>query len=432
MTEEVRITIVGAGVVGCAIAYELSKDFNENIVVIEKNSQINGENQSSRNSGVIHAGIFYSKDFSPLKSKLCIEGNRLLYDFCEKNNVAFKKTGKLVIATENIELEYLDDVFKTANENGVEGIKYLDQDEIKRFEPNVSGIAALYVPSSGIVESTQLVTKLYKVAESNGVIFLTENELIDAEYKNSFFNITVKSRNLIEKFKTKILINSAGLYSDQIAKMLNKQLGLEIEPIKGDYAKFYCNKRPDIHLNGLNIYPVPFGYYPNGERAVIPFQQFLELFKQDKVTKSLGVHLSPTFDFSAYNPNSIYNPKSISNKSIGKELLFNYKNNTYNIGSTVLIGPAYSKPQNKEDYKNSRKEEYFYNMIKPFFPNIMLDDISIFQTGIRAKLKNLKDFVIEADSSMHGLINLIGIDSPGLTSSLAIAKYIRNVVKYII
>ncbi len=163
MNEEICITIVGAGVVGCAISYELSKICSGNIVVIEKNPQINGENQSSRNSGVIHAGIFYPKDISCLKAKLCVEGNKLIYDFCDKYKVLCKKTGKIVVATNELEIDYLNDVFRIANENGVENVEFLSENDIKKFEPNVFGIAGLYIPSSGIVEATQLVNKLYQL-----------------------------------------------------------------------------------------------------------------------------------------------------------------------------------------------------------------------------------------------------------------------------
>ncbi len=421
MTERVDITIIGAGVVGCSIAYELSRVFpDDNIIVVEKNLQINGENQSSRNSGVIHAGIFYNKKLSPLKAKLCLEGNRLLYEFCKKNNVLHKNTGKIVVATEDIEIDYLNDVLKIAKENGVEGIRELSSQEIKQLEPNIFGIAGLYVPSSGIVETTQLINKLSQLAEANGVIFLTGNKVENVRLSNedkSLFTVTVKSTSLVEEFNTRVLINCAGLYSDEISKLVNPKTNYEIQPIKGDYAKFYCLKRKDIKLNGLNVYPVPFGYYSNGERAVVSFDKFLELLEKNEVTKSLGVHLSPTFDLENFKSN---------------DNIQNIKNSDSFIHNTIIIGPAYSKPENKEDYKNSRDVHYFYKMIKPFFPNINIDDISLHQTGIRAKLKNFHDFVIEQDVDMPNFINLVGIDSPGLTSCLAIAKYILPMVKNIL
>jgi len=404
MAEEIAVTIIGAGVIGCAIACEISGDISGDIVVVEKNSRITGENQSSRNSGVIHAGIYYPKDIGPLKSSLCVEGNSLLYEFCEKNNVPFRRTGKMVVATEVIELEYLEDVQRIALENGVPGVRLIDEKEIKKLEPNVTGIAALLVPSSGIIEPTRLVEKLSGIAESGGVMFLVENRAanITPASNGGRFSLTVNSRGSSEEFVTGLIINCGGLFSDEIAKLIVPDSPYEMDPVKGDSAKFYCTKRENISMTGMNVYPVPFGYYPDGERAVVDFSTFRELFARNKVSKSVGVHLSPAFDL---------------------------QGSRYETGTTVTLGPAYSKPSNKEDYRPGRTTEYFHGLVKPFFPNLELEDISLHQTGIRAKLKDCYDFVIESDRRYPNFINLIGIDSPGLTSCLAIAKYVAKMVK---
>ena len=154
MSEDIFATIIGGGVVGCAIALEISREYNKNIVLIEKNRQIKGENQSSRNSGVIHAGIYYDNNREPLKARLCVKGNDLLYKFCTKYNIPHKKTGKLVVAVNSLEEEYLEDLYRVALENNVPGIKIIDSKEVKKFEPNVRAISALYVPTSGIIEPT--------------------------------------------------------------------------------------------------------------------------------------------------------------------------------------------------------------------------------------------------------------------------------------
>ena len=141
MSERVPITIIGAGVIGCAIAYQLSKKYAE-IIVIEKNPKVTSENQSSRNSGVIHAGIYYPKDVSKLKSELCIKGNKMLYDFCREFEVAHQQTGKLVVAVEQWELPYLDDTLRIAVENNVPGAKLISREETQKLEPNVACINA--------------------------------------------------------------------------------------------------------------------------------------------------------------------------------------------------------------------------------------------------------------------------------------------------
>jgi L-2-hydroxyglutarate oxidase LhgO len=402
VSEEVFITIVGAGAVGCAIAYEISQGIDQDIAVVEKNSQINGENQSSRNSGVVHSGIYYPKDFSPLKARLCVEGNRLIYKFCSDNQIPCIKTGKLVIATNTLEEEYLEDILEIGQKNGVEGLRVLDKKEFKKLEPNVEGIKAVLVPSSGIIEPTEFVNSLFSIAESSGVIFLPGNELVDIVAGDKGFLLKIQSNSGTEEFRTKILINSGGLFSDIIARMVNPFCRYELDPVKGESAKFYCNRRKDIFINGMNIYPVPFGYSPDGERENISLAEFRQLFRNHKVNKSVGVHITPTFDI-------------IDGK--------------YGIGSMVTLGPAYSKPESREDYVSSRDLEYFHTMVLPFFPNLKVGDIKNHQVGIRAKLKNHYDFIIERDSSFPGCINLIGIDSPGLTSSLAIAKYVNKMLE---
>ena len=220
-----------------------------------------------------------------------------------KNNVPYKKCGKLVVATSPMEEEYLEDVLRIAKENGVEGISTLDRNQINKIEPNINAVSAIHAPSSGIVESTGLVEALYNRAEENGAIFITSNELTDINpCARGGFNIGIRSVNGNEQFKTKIFINSAGLYSDEIAKKINPELNYIMDPVKGESAKFSSLRRKNIRLSGMSIYPVPFGYLPDGERLNVPFKQFLELFKQHKVTKSVGVHISPCLILIAYLP----------------------------------------------------------------------------------------------------------------------------------
>lgn len=402
MSLEVQITIIGGGVVGCAVAYELSKKSNRDIVLIEKNNQINGENQSSRNSGVIHAGVYYSGKTEPLKAKLCVEGNGMLYQFCAQYSIPHKKTGKLIVATDLLEEEYLEDVYNTAIENEVSGVRMIDGNKVFQYEPNVKAISALYVPTSGIVEPTRLVDKLYRLAESNGVMFLVGNEVVEIKPEVEGFKVKVKSTMEVEDFKTRILINAAGLYSDDIAQMVNLDSPYRMDPFKGEWGKFYKAKRENIYMNGLNVYPVPFGYLSDGEKLKLPFREFQEKFSRGEVNKSVGVHLSPIFEI---------------------------RGNEYIIGDTVIVGPAYSRPGNREDYSQTRKENYYLNMVGPFFPGLSLEDISLHQAGIRARLKDYYDFVIERDPKHSDFINLVGIDSPGLTASLAVAKYVKKLLK---
>ncbi|TET49697.1 MAG: NAD(P)/FAD-dependent oxidoreductase [Actinomycetota bacterium] len=403
MSEKVNITIIGAGVIGCAIAYRIANGGtgSKDIVVVERNSQINGENQSSRNSGVIHAGVYYPKNIGPLKAKLCVEGNRMLYDFCTEYNIPHKKCGKLIVATDSLEEEYLEDVYSIARNNGVPGLEIIYSKRIRNFEPNIYGSMALYVPTSGVVEATALVNRLYRLAEESGVMFLVGNRITRIGPYNEGFEVTMESANSEEVFRTEILINSAGLYADEIARSVNPGCPYRMDPVKGESAKFYKSSRDNLSMNGLNIYPVPFGYMPGGEKLRVGFSEFKKLFDEGKVYKSVGVHLTPTFEL------------------VGNE---------YIIGDTVTVGPAYSAPENREDYAATREPAYYNSMINPFFPNIRLEDISLHQAGIRARLAGHYDFVIERDPVYKNLINLIGMDSPGLTASLAIADHIVKMI----
>ena len=403
MAERVQITIVGAGAVGCAIAYQLSKKKYAEIFVIEKNPKVTAENQSSRNSGVIHAGIYYPRDESSLKAKLCVAGNRMLYDFCQEFDVPHQQTGKLVMATEDWQLEYLQDTFRIAQQNCVPGARIISAEEAKQMEPNVQCIQAAYFPTSGIVEPTQLVYRLFTLASQNEVNFLTQTEVIDIKPKNEYFEVTTKAGNRIEIFETEILINSAGLYSDEIARKINPDCPYAIFSVRGEMAKFYKSRRQEIFHRGMNLYPVPHPLDARGKKLILPHDEFQLLFKAKKILKTVGVHLTPTFDLI---------------------------DGRYEIGNTVTIGPATKTVAEKEDYTHDLyPPEYYFDLVHPFFPNLNVEDIALHQTGIQAKLKNQFDWVIELDKKHPQCIQLIGIDSPGLTACLAIGEYVAELLE---
>lgn len=405
MSEEVPVLVVGGGVVGCAIAYELSRSIVDRVFVVERNGSIRGENQSSRNSGVIHAGIYYPQKTCSLKARLCVEGNRMLYEFCEKHGVPYKKTGKLVVATNPREEEYLArDILMIAQENNVPDVAFISGREVKKLEPNVVATSALFVPTSGIVDATGLVNKLHMLAESRGAVFVTGTEVVNVAAKGEGFDITTRSGGTTETFEARFLINAAGLYSDRIAKMVNPDSPYEIDPVRGESAKFYKTKRADIFMSGMNVYPAPYGYYNNtGEKADVGFDEFRRLLDAGIVAKAVGIHLTPTFDVA---------------------------DGRYVLGSTVTVGPTTTVGIGREDYSsNLREADYYAAGVRRFFPHVRAEDLLPHQAGIRAKLKGHSDFVIERDERYPRCIHLVGIDSPGLTSSLSIASYVASLVR---
>lgn len=401
MSERVPITIIGGGVIGCAIAHALSHSLDKSIFLIERNPRLAGENQSSRNSGVIHAGLYHSKEKAPMKARFCVEGNRMLYDFCAAHGIPHKRTGKLVVATNADEEAYLDAAMQIAIANNVPGVQKLSGPEANRLEPNVKATAALYLPLSGIIDATSLVKKLASLAEDRNTFFVTGNEVVDITPLDSGFKITTVSGSTQDHFVTDLLINTAGLYSDSIARMVNPKSPYEIRPIRGESVQFNQSRRPGLNMNGHNVYPAPYGVWPNGDKADLPFDEFVKLFRESRVTRVAGVHLTPTFE------------------EIGGK---------YEIGRTVTIGPALVGNVDKEDYKRTKPSDYFFECVKNFFPALNPDDIEFWQTGIVAMLKDHHDFVIERDPEFRGCINCIGISSPGLTASLAIADYVKGIV----
>ncbi len=394
-----RIVIIGAGVVGSAIAYTLSRNKNFEITVLEKNKTIPGLNQSSRNAGVTHAGIYYSNKNEPLKSQMCVEGNELLLEFCKKEGIPHKQTGKLIVATNELEKEYLDYFYKSAVANKVPGIKKLTEKEAKEFEPNITAKYALYLPTSGIVDVDKLILRFKKISEERGTKFVTSAKVIDIKSDNNGSGFVIKAtvNKKLQRYEADMVINSAGLYSDDIARMIDKDSPYEILPSRGEFAQFKNNSNLKI---SMNIYPSPHGFYTaTGEKALVGVEEFLKLHKEGVVTRTVGVHITPTLTASS------------------------------SLGDISIIGPAKTVNVSKKDYtKKVKPMGHFFKKVTGFHPSLKKKDLSLFYTGIMASEKTHKDFIIQRDKKFKSFINLIGIDSPGMTASLAIARYVEKIV----
>ena len=373
---DIEYAIIGGGAIGRSIAYALSRQGSSEVVVIEKCPPGRIENQSTRNSGVIHSGIYYQRSSRPLKAKLCVLGNSLLYQFCRDFDVAHAQTGKLVVTTNQAEEERLGDIYKTALENQVPGVALLSAAEASAMEPMVVATKALYAPSSGVIDAAGYLRALQGAGRSHD-LFGTKVESITKSPHG--FQIKTRSENREEEFVARRVINAAGLYAGEIAKMLDPASPYTITPVRGESAKFYSSGRSGIELRGMNIYPVP-------ERFTT---------KSGKTVETLGVHLTPTLDEAG------------------------------GIAPTVTIGPAIRSDTGKEDYgSNLYPPEFYWQKIRAFLPAITKDQIQLHQCGIQARLAGHPDWIIEASPQEPNFINLIGIDSPGLTASLAIADYV--------
>lgn len=370
---DAEITIIGAGVIGLAIAETISEEC-KNVFLIEKHLSF-GQETSSRNSEVIHAGIYYTKN--SLKSKLCNEGKRLLYDYCKKYDVPYKNCGKLIVATSEEEISIIEGIRQTAIQNGVDDLQLFNQEQISELEPNIFALKALFSPSTGIVDSHSLMKQYETNAVNNGCQIVYGSEVTGIERTREGYKVSLLDSDKKDYvFTSKIIINSAGLTSDKISGMVGiEDDNLKILFCKGEY--FRLNPPKNRLINRL-VYPVP---HHNME--------------------GIGIHV------------------------------------TIDMGGGVKLGPDVRYlDSNVYDYKvTASKQEAFYNSAKKFLPFIEFDDLSPEMAGIRPKIQKpgepLRDFYIaeESDKGCQGFINLIGMESPGLTSSIAIAKYVKGLIE---
>jgi L-2-hydroxyglutarate oxidase LhgO len=387
LTDTINIAIVGGGVIGCAVALELSGRY-ENVFLFEKNPGITqGENQSSRNSGVIHSGVYYDQETRPEKAALCVEGNSLLYEFCKTHRVPALKTGKLIVATNADEEDVLDLYLDRARENGVPEVERISGIEARKLEPNVRAKSALLVPTAGIVDPTSLVYRLHTLASKRGVQFMTDTEIIEFKDGGGHIRMDIRYRDRrMDHVLAKVVINAGGVDADRLAVLLNPDSPYELDPISGESYKFYGHKRPELKINGMNIYPTPeVVHTPHGNHFTV------------------GVHLSPTFEDISYPPQ---------------------------LGSTVTVGPKLISLKDRQGLSGpSFGPEIFADKARSYFPGLKEEDLIWHQMGVQARLKGHPDFIVCSDSVQPNFINMLGIDSPGLTSCLAIARRAGEMVE---
>lgn len=234
-----NIVVVGGGIVGCHISYLFSKRGDE-VFLLEKERSL-GEHTSTRNSGVIHAGIYYPKD--SLKAILCVRGRHLTYEFLERYRIPYKKCGKIIVALVENEFRALEELKRRGDENGVENLKIIKAVEIKEIEPRVRALLAIYSPETGILDMGVYMRTIERIIKEAGVNIVKQCKVISINEHNKIMT----TRGEIE---ADLIINASGLHSDSIAKMCGLD-GYEIRPIKGDYYN-----TTEMIIHGL-VYPVP-------------------------------------------------------------------------------------------------------------------------------------------------------------------------------
>lgn len=376
MIDRVDTIVVGAGVVGLAIARELAQ-LGDEVVILEAANVI-GSETSSRNSEVIHAGIYYP--MGSLKARFCVSGRVKLYEFCANHGVDYRNCGKLIVATSNDELEVLDSIKAKAKKNGVEDLYEITAADAKSYEPLLSCTGAIVSPSTGIVDSHGLMLAFQGDAEDQGAMIAFQSRALGGEVLNDGLAVRVRGSDGVEiSLGCRRLVNAAGLYAQSLAR----------------------------RIEGLEISSVPPAHYCKGSYfSLLGRQSFSQLIYPVPASASLGVHL------------------------------------TIDLGGQVRFGPdqqwmdgEFDDLEAPLDYRvDVKRADLFYDAIRKYLPNLPDGSLVPAYSGIRPKLQqaggSIEDFIIQGpdDHGVRGLINLFGIESPGLTSSLAIAEHVGGMV----
>jgi L-2-hydroxyglutarate oxidase len=391
-----NIIVIGGGIIGTATALSLQENSNLRILIIETEAEL-AHHQTGNNSGVIHSGLYYKP--GSLKAKNCSDGRELLYQFCEQNDIPFKKCGKIVVATNEAELKSLEELYNRGIANGLTGIKKLTVEEIKNYEPHSSGIAGLFVPQTGIVDYRKVTNKYAQLFSDAGGIIQTNCKFLSR--KNSSDELIVITTK--EEFRTKLIVNCGGLYSDRIAKLCGVDPGLQIIPFRGEYYKL--KKEKEYFVNNL-IYPVPDSRFP-----------------------FLGVHFTRMMKGGVEaGPNAVlafkregYTKTDFSFNDVSQMISYS--------GFWKMVSKYYS--MGFEEFYRSYNKKAFVKALQKLVPKILEDDIEPGGSGVRAQAlepdgKLVDDFrIVEA----HKMVHVLNAPSPAATASLSIGKTIAELVK---
>ena len=393
MTQRFDVVCVGAGILGLATAMTLAKRYRVRIAVIEAERET-GLHQTGRNSGVIHSGLYYKP--GSLKANNCYQGRRRLLALCDEHQIEYDLCGKLVIATDASELPRLDELEQRGRANGLEGLLRIEGAEIPRYEPHATGIEALWVPATGIINYSKVLDLYAQLFAEHGGDLRLGARLVSVKTQQDRLQLETTEGPIEAKY----LINCAGLQSDRVARMAGAEPHVRIVPFRGDYFDLKENKR---HLLRALIYPVPDPRFP-----------------------FLGVHLTRRLDGSIEaGPNAVL--------ALRREGYTAPRFNARDAASALFypglwrLGARFWKIGLSE-YLRSGNEKRFAAALQKFVPAITAEDLTPGGCGIRAQALSAKgdlldDFAIEQSTNA---LHVLNAPSPGATASLAIADQLTE------
>jgi L-2-hydroxyglutarate oxidase len=384
------VTVIGGGIVGLATALQIQKtNPSLRILLIEKETEL-ARHQTGNNSGVIHSGLYYKP--GSLKATNCIRGYHLLLDFCRDNDIPFDLCGKIVVATEEKELPLLQNLFDRGKQNGLDGFKKLNKEQLKEYEPHVNGLEGFFVPQTGIVDYTKVALKYGEILTKNGASIKLGERVTAIRNQNDQQEVITDKSN----YQSKLVINCAGLYSDKVARMTVPNVDVKIIPFRGEYYKL--TKEKEYLVKNL-IYPVPD---PN-----FPF---------------LGVHFTRMAKGGVEaGPNAVL--------AFQRE---GYKKSDINLSELVesLAWPGFQKVAAKywrtgmgEMYRSFSKAA-FTKALQKLIPEIQESDLTTGGAGVRAQACSRDGGLVDDFLILEGknVINVCNAPSPAATSSLAIGE----------